>query len=82
VDYLQPVEKRKELEWRLDQLLQHRLNPKHEKLIPFKNRLTQYRQHSFRFLYRYDVPPDNNASERAVRTFKVKQKVTKLFYQV
>jgi transposase len=79
VDYLQPIEKRKNLELRLDELLQHRLDPKHEKLIPFQNRLTQYRQHLFRFLYQYDVPPDNNASERAVRTFKVKQKVSGLF---
>jgi transposase len=41
--------------------------------------LLQYRQHLFRFLYCYDLPPDNNASERALRTFKVKQKVSGLF---
>jgi transposase len=79
VDYLQPIEKRKQLEERLDELLQRKVNPKHEKLITFQNRLTHYRQHVFRFLYRYDIPPDNNASERAVRTFKVKQKVSGLF---
>ncbi|MDR0683128.1 MAG: transposase [Dysgonamonadaceae bacterium] len=47
--------------------------------MAFKNRLTQYRQHLFQFLYSYDIPPDNNASERAMRTFKVKQKVSGLF---
>lgn len=78
-DYLQPIEKRKLMEDRLDELLQQTLNPKYEKLITFKNRLTQYRKHLFQFLYQYDVPPDNNASERAVRTFKVKQKVSGLF---
>jgi hypothetical protein len=67
------------LEQRLDELLQRKLDPKQEKLITFQNRLTHYRQHLFRFLYRYDVSPDNNASERAVRTFKVKQKVSGLF---
>jgi transposase len=79
VDYLQPVEKREQLEIRLDELLQQTLNPKDEKLVTFQNRLTEYRQHLFRFLYSYDVPPNNNASERAVRTFKVKQKVSGLF---
>jgi hypothetical protein len=79
VDYLQPVEKRKHLEQRLDELLQQGVDPKYKKLITFQNRLTQYQQHLFRFLYSYDVPPDNNASEWAVRTFKVKQKVSGLF---
>ncbi|MDR1121855.1 MAG: transposase [Dysgonamonadaceae bacterium] len=33
----------------------------------------------FSFLYDWKILPDNNASERAVRTFKVKQKVSGLF---
>lgn len=41
--------------------------------------MKEYRQYLFQFLYRYEAPPDNNASERAVRTFKVKQKVSGLF---
>ncbi len=41
--------------------------------------MDKYKQYLFTFLYHYDVPPDNNVSERAVRTFKVKQKVSGLF---
>ena len=78
-DYLYPVEQRKLLEQRLEELINLPVDPKHEKLITFKNRIIEYRQYLFRFLYQYDVPPDNNASERAIRTFKVKQKVSGLF---
>jgi transposase len=52
---------------------------KHGKPVTFQNRMKAYRQYLFPFLYQHDVPPDNNASERAVRTFKVKQKVSGLF---
>ena len=31
------------------------------------------------FLYHQNVPPDNNASERAVRNIKVKQKISGQF---
>jgi transposase len=78
-DYLQPVEQRIKLEQRLDELMKMPVDPKHEKLITFKKRIIEYQQYLFRFLYQYDVPPDNNASERAIRTFKVKQKVSGLF---
>jgi hypothetical protein len=79
LDYLYPIEKRKLLEVRLNKLLQQPVNGKHSKLVTIQNRMKEYRQFLFQFLYRNDVPPDNNASERAVRTFKVKQKVSGLF---
>ena len=66
-------------ELHLDGLLHQTLYPKYEKLITFKNRFTQYRQYMFRYLNQYDVPPGNNASGRAVRTFNVKENVSGLF---
>ncbi|MFH2143105.1 MAG: transposase [Bacteroidota bacterium] len=38
-----------------------------------------YRDYLFTFLYNIDVPPDNNGSERGVRNFKVKLKVSGQF---
>lgn len=78
-DYLRPIREREMLEQRLDELLNRDMNPKDEKMVAFKNRMIRCRQYLFLFLYRYDVSPDNNGSERAVRTFKVKQKVSGLF---
>ena len=37
------------------------------------------RNHLFTFLYDLEVPPDNNATERAVRNVKVKQKISGQF---
>jgi transposase len=79
VEYLQPVKKRAELEQQLEDLLGQTINQKYEKLVTFKDRIIRYRNHLFTFLYQPDVPPDNNASERSVRTFKVKQKVSGTF---
>ena len=80
--YLQPIEQRKLLENRLSELINQNIDPKYKKLITFKKRITKYRQYLFQFLYQYDVPPDNNASERTIRTFKVKQKVSGLFRSI
>ena len=55
------------------------MNSQHKKLIVFKERIQKYRSYLFPFLYHSKVPPDNNASERAIRTYKVKQKVSGLF---
>jgi transposase len=78
-DYLQPIQERMRMEDQLDILLNQTIDPAHEKLITFKKRIVNYRNYLFPFLYQTDIPPDNNASERAVRTFKVKQKVSGLF---
>lgn len=78
-DYLYPMESRNQLNERLDRLLAQDMHPKLEKAITFKKRIIKYRDYLFTFLYYHHVPHHNNASEQAVRTFKVKQKVSGLF---
>jgi transposase len=78
-NYLQPITKRTEPEKQLENLLKQTINPEYEKLINFKKRIIEYQKHLFTFLFYWNVQPDNNASERAVRTFKVKLKVSGLF---
>ncbi len=49
------------------------------KLIAFRNRMIDKRESLFRFLDDPSIPPDNNASERAIRNVKVKIKVSGMF---
>jgi len=70
---------RLEIEKRLDRLLAYNLPEEYKELLRFQNRLKRYRNYIFTFLYHPDVPPDNNASERAIRNIKVKQKVSGQF---
>lgn len=51
----------------------------HKKFQAFLKRLLKARMYIFEFLYDEDLPPDNNASERAIRNVKVKQKVSTMF---
>jgi len=55
------------------------LDEKNTELIAFQKRLIKYRDFIFTFLYHPKVPADNNASERAIRNIKVKQKISGQF---
>ena len=70
---------RTEYENQLSKLLIEPIESKYEKVISFQARLTKYRKHIFTFLYHREVPPDNNASERAIRNLKVKHKISGYF---
>lgn len=78
-DYGKPNTILSSIENRLDRLLKYDLPQNHKELVAFKKRLVKYRDYIFTFLYYHRVPPDNNASERAIRNIKVKQKVSGQF---
>lgn len=63
----------------MSELLDRPLPEKHKDLRAFHKRMVKYRDYIFKFLYHFEVPPDNNASERAIRNVKVKQKVSGQF---
>lgn len=79
VDYLHHNHERNQIENRLDFLINHELPPDKKELVVFQNRLIKHKQYILTFLYRHEVPADNNASERAIRNIKVKQKVSGQF---
>ena len=63
----------------LGDLLDRPPDKEHKELHTFYKRICRERQHLFTFLFIEDVPPDNNASERAIRNVKVKQKISGQF---
>jgi len=64
---------------RLEQLLEHPPNKQDKELFTFFKRMAREQHYLFIFLYLEKLPPDNNASERAIRNIKVKQKISGQF---
>ncbi len=64
----------------LDILLNEALNKnKTPKILTFQKSLRDNRDFLFSVLYNKNVPPDNNVSERCIRNFKVKLKISDQF---
>ena len=79
VNYLNPPPEIAEMNEKLDELLQVDCSEFHSKKQAFIKRLNKHRQSIFTFLNYHNVPPDNNASERAIRNVKIKTKVSGQF---
>ena len=78
-DYQNPPEEVAILNRELDELLAVDASGFNQKEQAFINRLRKNRQSIFTFLIYQNVPPDNNASERAIRNVKIKTKVSTQF---
>jgi transposase-like protein len=78
-DYQNPPEEVAILNRELDELLAVDISGFHQKEQAFINRLKKLRQSIFTFLLYPNVPPDKNASERAIRNVKVKTKISGQF---
>jgi len=87
--FQETIHKRKTMNWesipredlfnRLDDLLNYPLYELHQDFGRLQRSLRKHRDSIFRFLSNPDIPYDNNATERAIRLFKIKQKVSGCF---
>lgn len=77
--YEKPMPQRQKLEKRLATILEISELSKNKKLKAFQKRLQKHKYKIFPFLYDSRIPPDNNASERAIRNVKVKSKISGQF---
>lgn len=75
-DYQKPMKSRDAILEELAILLKESVPKNQKELFAFHKRMTKYKDYIFAFLHYYDVPPDNNGSERAIRNVKVKQKIS------
>ena len=64
---------------RRERLLERPPDKGHRELFTFYKRICREKKSLFTFLFIENVPPDNNASERAIRNIKVKQKISGQF---
>lgn len=69
----------KEIIQTFQQLIKEPVNQKIKELVSFQKRMVKYSDYVFAFLDNPHIPPDNNGSERAIRNFKVKLKVSNFF---
>lgn len=77
--YHNPILQRDKIVERLSDLLLISVPKNRKDLCAFHKRIHKYKEYVFTFLFHQEVPPDNNASERAIRNVKVKQKVSGQF---
>jgi transposase len=75
-DYQKPMKSRDAILEELGILLKESVPINQKELFAFHKRMTKYKDYIFVFLHHYDLPPDNNGSERAIRNVKVKQKIS------
>ncbi len=79
-DYYQNNKDVREIKEKFEQLIKSDVSDvKHKNLQTFIKRMRNYKDYIFTFLENPLVPPDNNASERAIRNIKVKQKISGQF---
>ena len=77
--YKNPILERDNIKTALEDLLQNPVPENQKKLRAFHKRMIKHKAYILTFLHHFNVPPDNNASERAIRNVKVKQKVSGQF---
>jgi hypothetical protein len=80
-DYKNNIQ-RNEIVNQLEQQLNRPPDKKNKELYTFFKRMKRERQTLFIFLFIEKVPADNNASERAIRNVKVKQKISGQFKKI
>jgi len=77
--YKNPILERDNIKIALEALLESPVPENQKKLRAFHKRMIKHKAYILTFLQQFNVPADNNASERAIRNVKVKQKVSGQF---
>jgi len=73
------IKARNNLELKLKNLIETSLETTNKEVLKFQKRLKKHLKSLTTFLHHFNIPPDNNGSERAIRNIKVKQKVSGQF---